>query len=66
MLPGAELLFALCRVQTEAPRGGGFTLASMRDMGAGLGMLVVETIAKVRRACQNPSNICKDGTEIYT
>ncbi len=27
-----------------------FTLASMRDMGAEVGMLVVETIAKIRRA----------------
>lgn len=25
-------------------------MASMRDMGAGIGMLVVETIAKIRRA----------------
>jgi len=34
----------------SGPPGGGSTVASMRDMGARLGMLVVETIAKIRRA----------------
>ena len=34
----------------KGPRNGGFTMALMGDMGAGRGMLVVETIAKVRRA----------------
>ena len=29
---------------------GGFTMASMGNMVAGWGMLIVETIAKVRRA----------------
>jgi hypothetical protein len=32
------------------PRDGGSTVASVGDTGAGLGMLVVETIAKIRRA----------------
>src|SRR5208282_1098677 len=32
------------------PRNGGFTMASMGNMGVGRGMLIVETIAKVRRA----------------
>jgi transposase len=36
-------------VQSD-PRDGGFTRASMGDMAAGWGMLIVETIAKVRRA----------------
>jgi hypothetical protein len=32
------------------PLGEGSTVASMGDMGVGAGMLVVETIAKIRRA----------------
>ena len=32
------------------PGNNGSTLASMADMGAGFGMLIVETIAKIRRA----------------
>jgi hypothetical protein len=36
--------------QTIDPGDGGSTVASMGDMGAGSGMLIVETIAKIRRA----------------
>jgi hypothetical protein len=36
--------------QTIGPGDGGSTVASMGDMGAGSGMLIVETIAKIRRA----------------
>src|SRR5258706_6421797 len=42
-------VFGVIGIQS-GPRGGGSTVASMRDMGARLGMLVVETIAKIRRA----------------
>ncbi len=34
----------------SGPACGGFTVASMGDMGAGTGMLAVETIAKIGRA----------------
>lgn len=38
-------VFGVIGIQSGPPRNGGFTLASMRDMGAEVGMLVVETIA---------------------
>ena len=34
----------------SGPRGRRVTVASIGDMGAGSGMLVVETIVKIRRA----------------
>ena len=37
-----------------------FTVASVRDTGAGVGMLVVETIAKIRRAFSCEENLDLD------
>ena len=56
-------VFGVIGIQT-GPRERGSTVASMAEMGAGFGMLIVETIAKIRRAYfaqQKPiKTICRE------
>jgi hypothetical protein len=56
-------VFGVIGIQS-GPRDGGSTVASVGDKGARLGMLVVETIAKIRRAyfAQNKpiKTICRE------
>src|SRR3954469_14291827 len=47
---GIRTSFSGCSASKRDPGDSGSTVASVADMGAGFGMLIVETIAKIRRA----------------